>query len=289
MSDKNKFLENLSRRSFLVNAGKFAAGAMVGFSGLSLAGCAASPKESASEQASQNGPDVKIPKLPWPYKKLDPEVVRRKAHDNYYRDDAHCMETTFSTIVEELAKEVGFPYTVIPVEMAHYGAGGVMNWSTLCGALNGSCMAMNLVLGKKGDALEKAVNELMGWYTKAKFPSDQSNKFDGPKVKGPLPQSIGTSPLCHVSVSMWCNASGMKSFSPERAERCARLSGDTAAKAVEILNQYLEKGEITPVYADPASIQECGACHGKGGLIEDSRGKMDCVQCHEPHEKKPAK
>lgn len=282
-------VKNVTRRQFLCDAGKIAAGAAVGLGSLGLVGCSttvaapAKEKEGEKEQTAATATNAKVefPAAPWPYKKLDPEVVRKAGFDAYKRG-LHCMGGSFAAIIETLAKEVGYPYEAIPVEQfAYYGAGGVMGWATLCGAANGSSMAINLILGKDHEKLGAAINEVLGYYSTTKLPTAQSNQFGEFKNQA---QSVAGNPLCHASVTNWCKASGKKSFSKERAERCAKLTGDIAAKAVEVLNQIADSS-FTPVYQAPEAITDCGSCHTKGGAIENSRGKMDCLTCHDDHRK----
>jgi hypothetical protein len=136
------------------------------------------------------------------------------------------------------------------------------------------------------------INELLGWYTQVPFPSEISNQYavdhaflvDEYKSDQPLVQSVSGSTECHVSVTNWCKASGLASGSSERSERCGRLTGDTAAKAVELLNQHHD-GTFEPVFAFSPEVEACRVCHHKGKEFEAgqfTRGKMECVQCHGP-------
>jgi hypothetical protein len=212
------------------------------------------------------------PAWPWKYQKLDPQAVWQAGYDGYYA--GACCYGVFSAIIGELRKQVGYPYTLIPVEMFKYGEGGVVGWSTLCGALNGACAAINLVSSE--EVYNQIINELMGWYTQAPFPM---GKPANPKVDKELATNASGSPLCHVSVTNWCKASGYGAKSPERSERCGRLTGDVAAKAVELLNQYAD-GKFVAAYKAPNSISDCMSCHGDKAM-NNTRGKMDCVQCHD--------
>lgn len=215
-----------------------------------------------------------VPQFPWPYKKLDPEVIRKAGYDGYY--EAACCYGAVKAIVGELQKAVGYPYTIFPVEMFKYGEGGVVGWASLCGALNGAAAVLNLI---GGEDFKKLVDELVGWYTTNPFPS---NKLDNISRYPGQAQSVSGSPLCHVSVTNWCKASGFKAFSKERSERCAKLTGDVAARAVELLNAWAD-GKFVPAFKLSAEVETCRGCHDKGSALENTRGKMDCVQCHEPH------
>jgi len=89
--------------------------------------------------------------------------------------------------------------------------------------------------------LNPLINELLGWYTQTMFPTDTSNEyavnhlFNVNNYDQVLPQNISGSPLCHISVTGWCNSADFSSGSTERKERCARLTGDVAAYTVKYL------------------------------------------------------
>jgi len=231
--------------------------------------------ESTSKTVRINsGGVVAAPAWPWAYTKLDPAVVSKKGYDGYY--EGACCYGVVKAIVTELRDKIGYPYTMLPVDMFRYGEGGVVGWSTLCGALNGACAVVNLVAGE--EVYKKVVNELVGWYTQYPFPSDKHDKYS--KYPGQV-QSVSGSPLCHVSVTNWCKASKYGAVSSERSERCAKLTGDVAAHTVELLNAQAD-GKFVATYTPPATISQCMSCHGKKAM-NNTRGLMDCVQCHEPH------
>ena len=228
---------------------------------------------------------------PFPYTKLDPEVVRKEGHKGYYAGG--CMYGAFYGIMRQLQKEVGAPFTNIPLDMMRYGEGGGVGWGTLCGALNGSAAAMNLVLGK--DDYSKIISDLFGWYTTTAFPSDVSNQYaeDGKflvetmKYDKALPQSVVASPLCHASVTEWCKVAGVNVADPKRAERCGRLTGDVAAQAVMLLNQQADK-TFMATFKPSEAVTGCTSCHNsKGGATTGGivNTKMDCAPCHgeDPH------
>ncbi len=289
--------KELSRRHFLVGAGKLFVGTAVGAAGLSAVACsqatkpvaqaaaAAAPTAAATTVPAAAAPAAPTampvaassapatPAWPWPYAKLDPQAVAQAAYEGFYK--GACMYGAFNAIVGALQKQVGSPFTMIPTDMTRYGEGGLVGWGTLCGALNGSSAAINLVTKD----YSPIVDELTSWYTTTALPTFTPAN---PKVKISA-TSVSDSPLCHVSVTEWCKASGSKSESPERAERCARVCASVASHAVELLNAKLAGGTI-PAATYGASVKTCGACHLKGGVIENARGKMDCVQCHTPQE-----
>ena len=262
----------LNRRTFLTGAGGASIGAM-----------AASIPSAISE-------GNETVELPWPYTELDVEVTRKLGHTFCY--ETNCASGTFLAIISQLHDKIGAPYSTMPLDVFDYGGGGVAGWGTLCGALNGASGAITLVAGPKNTGA--LVNELMGWYTGAAFPSDESNNTaesngyastkDVSSVR--LPQSVSLSPLCHVSVSRWCSASQFASGSPERGERCARLAGDVAAKAVTLLNEFHTQ-TFNPGFSYDDTTKSCLACHAPGPDFSSGNftlGKMSCVQCHEPHD-----
>ncbi len=230
-----------------------------------------------------------IPSGAWQYVKLDVEDVRKRGHQGYYRGD--CSFGAFVAIVEALRDKVGFPYTQIPVDMMGFGAGGVAGWGTTCGALIGAAAAINLVTEK--DLARKIISDLVGWYTTTPFPSEQANNYAAKheylvteyKSDKVLPQSVSNSPLCHVSVTEWCRSSQIASGAPERAERCGRLAGDVAARAVELLNANLE-GTFAATFKLDDTTAGCTSCHSTGTSFatgQFTNGKQECTACHEPH------
>jgi len=138
------------------------------------------------------------------------------------------------------------------------------------------------------------VNELIGWYAEAAFPSAESNRYaldrgffvETMTFDRELPQAAPGSPLCHVSIARWCEAAGIGAGTPERAERCACLCGDVAAKAVELLNAWKD-GAFIPMFAPKKEAAGCAACHAPGkdaARKQTSVGKMQCLDCHSPHD-----
>lgn len=218
----------------------------------------------------------KIPEVPWVYKKLDPIAAAERAYPGYYKGG--CGYGAFEGIIGELKKEAGYPYILIPTEMFIFGEGGVAGTSTLCGALNGAAAAIFLVTGaveekKRAEAFD-VIRELFNWYEQEALPNYRPKN---PKYE--IKASIAKSPLCHVSVTKWCKASGFKSFSKQRSERCGWLTASTVKYAVELLNK---KADSAFKVAHPLSseVQSCRSCHDKGGSIENSRTTMDCSGCH---------
>jgi hypothetical protein len=262
-----------ARREFLKHSGAFAAGVGVGGAGLSSLLQADEP-ECAS-----------LPDWPWPYVELDVELVRKRGHKYYYQGG--CMYGASGGLLSVLIDKVGHPYTSFPHDMMRYGGGGISGWGTVCGSLNGACAIITLVAGK---GYGQITNELMAWYGVTPFPSDEANLYavnhaylvEEYKTDAVLPTTVSNSPLCHVSVNTWCRSSGFASGSKQRAERCARLTGDVAAKAAELLNAY-HSGSFV---AGQFEKNECTSCHFMGENYESGQfiiGKgTNCSDCHGP-------
>jgi len=252
-----------TRREMLTTMGGAAGAAMVGAGFFS--------QMLASEAFASAQPNLKAG-FPWEYVKLDPEEAAERGYKATY--EGHCMYGVFTPIAEMLAEKVGGPWQSFPVDMFRYGAAGVVSWGTLCGAVNGAAAAIYLV-SKDPVPL---IDEIYNWYSQASLPDYMPKKPKDPKMN--IIKSVSGSPLCHVSATKWCDASGYKFFTPERGDRCCRLVASTAKKTVELLNAQMA-GKFKPQYAIPAAVQECRSCHGKGGIVENTNTKMDCTQCHD--------
>lgn len=265
--------KTVSRKEFFKAASRYAVGAAAGVAGLQML---------TGAKSFAKGEDA-VP-WPWPYEKLDPEYVRKLAHDNFWK--YACCYGAFSGIIQALREKVGSPYDQFPMEMMIYGHGGVSGWGTVCGALNGSSAAICLVCDKPtADAL---INELLGWYTETALPTDRSNQYGRNQEYGTnkypneLPQSVSGSPLCHASISQWCDTANLGVHTLERKERCGRLAGDVAARAVELLNANKD-GAFQPVFSPPQTVVDCMACHGQN-MKDNVLSKMECTACHgNPH------
>ena len=178
-------------------------------------------------------------------------------------------------IFGELRDKIGSPYDTFPAAMMKYGGGGVAGWGTLCGALNGAAAAIYMVNDK--DVGNQIISELFGWYGQETLPNYTPTSPKYPEIVS----SVAESQLCHVSVSKWCEESGFKATSPERAERCAWLTASVAKYTAELLNKQTE-GTFSLVHAVPAGVQQCLACHGKDGVKENvhSSKATSCNLCH---------
>ncbi|MFW5994772.1 MAG: C-GCAxxG-C-C family (seleno)protein [Spirochaetia bacterium] len=178
---------------------------------------------------------------PWPYEELDVEEVRMAGHELHHENS--CAYGAFSAIVGTLQEEVGYPYDQVPTYMLHFGRGGVAGSGDICGALLGSLTAINLIAGEDYRSLAA---ELIEYYQDTPFPTDTANEYAEQEryptedyISEPLDQSTADDIACSESKASWVETSGYEVGSPEREERCARLTGDVAAKATEILNAWV--------------------------------------------------
>ncbi|WP_040378578.1 C-GCAxxG-C-C family protein [Dethiobacter alkaliphilus] len=255
---------SVSRRKFLMGAGALATGVMA----MGVVGCA--------DTVTGNGNVASAQALPWTYKKLDVEKVRKRGYEGYF--EGGCCYAAATALLETLREDNGSPWDTIPQDMFRYGAGGAYSWGTLCGALNGSLAVINLARENHPEL----GNELVGWYTEFPFPTDKHESYCN------IPDQITTvakSPLCHISVSTWANAAGATVNSDEKADRCAKLSGDTAAYAAQLLNDALENN-FAPAFTVSDEYSHCMDCHtGKDSVFDNQQGKMSCTSCHDDHTK----
>lgn len=272
--------DQITRKEFLDTTARSAVAASLGLFGGSLVATAAAQERQVPITANVATPAYP---WPWPYTRLDPEDLRKRGHKGYY--DGACAYGAFHAIVGSLAEKIGEPFTLVPTQMLYFGSGGGAGWGTLCGALNGAAAAISLVLNRANAA--SVVSELFGWYTAVKLPTDISNDYAVRRVflvnrnDKELTQTISSTPLCHGSVSKWCTETRLKVTSPERSERCARLTGDTTARAVELLNDFFD-GQFRAAFVPPKSVTECMTCHDATALGHvHSTNKMDCKQCHD--------
>lgn len=214
--------------------------------------------------------------LPWPYPEFDVEQVRMRGYE--YKYERACMYGVIKAIAVSAAEKNPQLWNTLPFDAFYYGRGGAYLWGTLCGALNGGLFVLTLALGDCPDAADDLIN----WYMKTPLPSLQHEAYCRFRNQQ---QSVAGSPLCHQSVGMWIKASGKGIHTPERIERCAKLTGDTAAYVAEILNRA-RKGDYRPAALPPVPVNSCLGCHfGPKSVKDDTITKMQCLDCHEDHRK----
>lgn len=321
--------KNVSRRKFMaIAAGTAAAGSVLGFGGIKLASAAGNVKilvngmavnsqgakiedgttlvpvrfvsEALGAKVDWDGATNTVsittgdgtapavapgepPQLPWTYVELDPAETAKLGYE-YYFSHGGCASAAYLAIVSQLKEKVGYPWSTLPDDMWRYGAGGAAGWGTLCGALNSTAMVLGLAAGTKdGNAM---INELYEWYSSTELPTKAHEAYCK------YPNQITTvprSPLCHISVSVWSNQAGVSASSPEKLDRCAKVSGDTAAKAVSMLNEYWARGgklDFIAAWKPKEEFAHCAGCHTLDNATpKTQQGKMNCVTCHDDHTK----
>lgn len=240
---------SISRRKVLTLAGVLGAGAAV--SGLGAFTARANGIESSE-------------KWPWPYVKLDPDETAELAYKEWYR--IFCGAAVISSVFGQLRKKVGEPYKSFPIDAFIFLEGGVSGWGTICGSNAGANIVTNLIIGPRIAGTEDGMlmgSELMQWYSETALPVF---KPKSPKVEAEIPTTTSDSPLCHISVGKWMKAAGKDLTSPERKDRCARVTASMAYKVVELLNEWKDGkyetfGEI-PSTCGITAQYNCTDCHG---------------------------
>jgi len=235
--------KEISRREVLIGAGKVAAGAAivsVGASGL------VAPRS------------IKAAQFPWGYTKLDVQHVGDIAYEEWYKN--FCCQAVVTGLIKPLQQKMGEPYASLPLEAFKWGHGGGVGWGTLCGSLNGAGMATGFIAGPEG---EKIINDVIAWYAGTELPI-----YRPASPKGSFKNvNRSDSPLCHISVGKWMEKEGVKFFSPERKERCARISADVAMKTASLLNDWAD-GKYKPAHGSNVrdngltTQENCMECHG---------------------------
>jgi hypothetical protein len=195
---------------------------------------------------------------PWTYPGLDPAKVEKLGEELYSKYG--CGRSAFEVLLTEL----GAPFNSVPSAMLGFGGAGVAGWGSHCGALLGASCVINLVFPDSKVA-NRLITEMNGWYT----------EFLG----------YG-SVLCHVSSTMWSQEHGVRINSAERSRRCARLTGEVARKAAELMNAE-RNSAFAPLFGPRWNVVECHSCHGVGeGAMGDvlPNTLSDCAPCHgDPH------
>lgn len=266
--------KGVSRRSFLTtSAGAVATGAAL-IGGGGIVKSIIKPKLAHAE-------DVGF--WPYPVGGLDVDLVRFYGKEGYYSrlgGAGGCGYGGAIGLIYALREALpGSVWDDLPDVMFKYGSGGAAGWGTLCGSLNGALAVMTLACSS-GDVRD----DLMGWYTTAVLPTDRWNEQDFLANYDPegyeYASSVADSPLCHISVSTWGKIAGVLMNEAGKKARCSRVTGDTCAKAAELLNAYAA-GSYLKEFTTPEEYAHCLECHdAKNGVLHDQQGKMNCVQCH---------
>lgn len=247
--------ERITRRSLLTGTGKIAvmgAGIATVSGGLNL----------FSRAEAKGGPTEK---WPWPYKKLDPAKTAEIAYNEWYR--IFCGGAVVSSVFSQLREKVGEPYKSFPIDSFIFLEGGIAGWGRICGTNAGANIVTNLIIGPRTSGSEDGMmmgSEIMQWYADTSMPTFTPKDS---KVKTEIPMTVANSPLCHVSVGKWMQAANKDLNSPERKDRCARLTASVAYHLVELLNdwkdgKYKTRGAMPAKSYNIQSQHNCTDCHG---------------------------
>lgn len=259
----NATVSPLSRRSFLAASGLVAAGTTL-------------PLEQARGDTLPA-----LPPLPWPYPAsgLPVDDVRKLGYCLYFLEGG-CGHGSAQALIDPLAALLPEPWSRLPRGLYTYGAGGVVGWGTICGALNGVLAVMDL-LGVHG----KLGNALMDYHCTTLLPTRALEGWIPDDARVPIPltgtvQTIAASPLCHNSVSKWAAAAGVPVADATKRDRCAKIVGDMVAQAATLLNDYFLRAITPPAWTPPTRYAACYNCHTQPTMIPSQQGRMDCVECH---------
>jgi hypothetical protein len=266
----------LSRRNML----KMSAGLLMGGTAVGALGSLATRLVAAEEKPQA------LPPLPWKWVKLDPNEVGKRAYEGY--KIAGCGHTTYMAFISMLREKVGYPYTMMPDMLMVHAGQGYGGHGTLCGALGGTSLIINMVAyDPKDPKFFQLIDRLFYWYSEQEFPT---NRFDKISKMPKQVKAKAMSPLCHTSVSKWTMAAGATVTSDEKKERCAKVAGEVAYIATKALNEYFEGKWTPPSWKPSKEISHCVQCHGpeQRGYTDGmnhQQGHMECLMCHTDHTK----
>ena len=266
----------LSRRRMLKQSATLLVGGAVG---CAMGACA------ATKPAARELPPT-APPLPWKWVELDPLEAGRRAYRNYPVKGG-CGSATYLALLSLLKEEVGYPYTTLPDMMMIHAGSGYGGHGTLCGALGGTSLIINLV-AYDPESLKymQLVDRLFYWYAEQEFPTD---RFDDISSMPGQVRVKAMSPLCHTSVSKWTLTAGDQVTSKAKKERCAKVAGEVAYTATLALNEYFAGNWTPPVWKPSKGIEHCLECHGPDNMeqstegMNNQQGHMECLMCHTDH------
>jgi hypothetical protein len=109
---------------------------------------------------------------------------------------------------------------------------------------------------------------------------------------GPIPipddevkaKTTALSPLCHISISKWCDAAGVRLTDTDdqgrcyKLDRCGKVCADCAAFTAQLIND-----SIVILSGGPPGTAECAECHNNtaDSVLPAQQGNMWCGHCHE--------
>jgi hypothetical protein len=266
--------EAVSRRNMLKQSAAFLVGGAAGGAVVTYADTPA-----AGEVAPA------APPLPWKWVTLDPLEVGRRAYRNYPKGG--CGYATYRAFLGLLKEQVGHPYTTLPDMMMIHAGSGYAGHGTLCGALGGTALIINLVAYDGTSQIYKEmIDRLFYWYAEQEFPTD---RFDDISAMPGQIRVKAMSPLCHTSVSKWTLTAGTEVTSKAKIERCAKVAGEVAYITTLALNEYFAGKWTPPVWRPSKGIEHCISCHSPDSMeqttdgMNNQQGHMECLMCHTDH------
>ena len=274
MSSEDKETAAVSRRNMLKQSAAFLAGGAAGGAAVAYADTRATKEVSSA-----------APPLPWKWVTLDPLEVGRRAYRNYPKGG--CGYATYRAFLSLLKEKVGYPYTTLPDMMMIHAGSGYAGHGTLCGALGGTALIINLVAyDGKSSIYKEMIDRLFYWYAEQDFPTD---RFDDISAMPGQVKAKAMSPLCHTSVSKWTLTAGTEVTSKAKIERCSKVAGEVAYIATLALNEYFAGKWTPPVWKPSKGIEHCLECHGPDNMelstdgMYNQPGHMECLMCHGDH------
>lgn len=274
-------VQGLSRRAFLGGVGSAAVGG-------SVVAALVAPGIAASQAAPPAGA--------WPLPVLDPDLVRDAGYWGYWANDPWkktnygCAYGVAAALLGAIRAGLGSgsPWDALPLEMFKWGKTGAVESGTLCGALTGALPIFSLA---SPTSVTEMGSDLLRWYQEAALPSAEMDFLDPKRPYPGQPRSVAGSPLCHISVSSWCKASGKLASSTDRKARCGKLTGDVAKVAAMILNRLVPGQPYLPIYAAQGggtAYETCVHCHvdpppaptPDAVRLNNSLGVSNCTTCH---------
>jgi len=233
---------------------------------------------------------------------VDLEKAAMNAYLGYYEKGMGCCHGVFKALAVPEFSRAGIDPAIygLIVKSMRAGKSGVADAGSICGSLLGAAFAFEYFFDSKlANEMQK---ELHRWYSYASLPkyNPRESKFINqvidpailPSTKFEILKTTAFSPECHPSIAQWMDASRYKKDSPERRERCGRLTADVAIRTGMIWNQYLAEGKFDKTPIDPKQAT-CAKCHDKDyipkeeptkykgqSLIFDAGSNQPCRSCH---------
>ena len=233
-------------------------------------------------------PPPDAPPLPWKWATLDPLEAGRRAY-RYYPTKGGCGSAVYLSLLSLLKEKVGYPWTTLPEMMMIHAAAGYAGQGTLCGALGGASVIINLAaFDQKTNAHQQLVDQLFRWYADQEFPSD---RFDDIAKMPKQVRAKAMSPLCHTSLSKWALAAGEQVRSNGKTERCSKVAGEVVYKTTLALNDHFAGTWAPTAWKPSEGTAHCLQCHGPVNAgrspkaLNNQQGRLECLLCHTDHTK----